>query len=688
MGYRIGVDTGGTFTDIVVLDESDSRLHHTKVPSVPASPGKAVLDALEKIESETGVKAESLTGFIHGTTVATNTVLEGKGANTVLLVTRGFRDVLHIVRQDRPSLYHFKVHRPPPFVKRRFRIEVSERLDGHGNVLDPLNEDEVREIAAKIRSLSIMSVGICFLHSYANPNHERRAAEILRELVPNVELSLSSDILPEIKEYERMSTTVVNAYVQPVVSRYLIRLEEGLRDSGVTCPVHVMQSNGGLVTFKTAQENCVHTILSGPAGGALSAARLAEKAGLPNAITIDMGGTSADVAVSLGGELNYTTETEIAGHAIQVPAIEIHTVGARGGSIAWIDPGGLLQVGPHSAGADPGPACYCRGGTEATVTDANLVLGRLGPRGLLGGGMGLDLEAGRRAVGERVSRPLGLSIEEAATGIIRIVNATMVQGIRYLSVEKGHDPRDFALIAFGGCGPLHAADLAREMDIPHVLVPPAPGVNSAVGLLMADLRRDYVRTLPLDLELLEDADLAGAEEAFSEIEEQARRQMMEEGIPFGSARFVRSIDLRYQGQGSSLNIPFSPNGSDQTAAWRIAVDEFHKRYEEVYGYRRSDYPVQLVNVRVVAVGETTKADFQKESLDATGGPSRALVEHRPVWFEGPVDTPVYDRHRLRPGDRLSGPAIIEQLDSTVLFLPGDEAEVDGYGILHLHIRKR
>jgi N-methylhydantoinase A len=685
MGYRIGVDTGGTFTDIVMLDESDGHLHRAKVPSVPASPDQAVLNGLAKIESDTGVKAESLSGFIHGTTVATNTLLEGKGANTALLVTRGFRDVLHIVRQDRPSLYHFKVHRPPPLVRRRFRIEVSERLDGHGNVLEPLNEDEVRKVAAEIRRLGITSVAICFLHAYANPKHEHRAAEILRELVPDVEMSLSSDILPEIKEYERMSTTVVNAFVRPVVSRYLSRLEDGLRDSGVTCPVHVMQSNGGLMTFRTAQENCVHTILSGPAGGALSAARLAERAGLPNAITIDMGGTSADVAVSLGGELNYTTETEISGHAIQVPAIEIHTVGAGGGSIAWIDRGGLLQVGPQSAGADPGPACYGRGGTEATVTDANLVLGRLDSRGLLGGGMAIDLEVSRKTVEERVSRPLGLSIEEAATGILRIVNATMVRGIRYLSVEKGHDPRDFALIAFGGCGPLHVADLARELDIPHVLIPPAPGVNSAVGLLMADLRRDYVRTLLIDLHHLEDTDLSGVEEAFGEIEGHARHQMEEEGISPESAVYSRSVDLRYHGQGSSLNIPFSHNGTNPSGAFRTAVQEFHERYKEAYGYQRSDYPVQLVNVRVVAIGEIEKADFQKEPPDSKGDLSRALVERRPVWFEEPVDTPVYDRDRLRPGDRLSGPAIIEQLDSTTLVLPRDEAEVDSYGILHLHI---
>ena len=495
MGYRLGVDVGGTFTDLALYDADTNRLEFAKTPSTPDNQAVGVAAGIAELARRYGVMPEQVDFFIHGTTVATNTLLERKGAVTALVVTAGFRDVLQIGRQERPSLYDWRIRRPEPLAPRRLRFEVAERVVHTGEVLTPLTGAEIDRVVARLAAADVDAIAVCLLHSYANPAHERALGEALRRSLPGVTVALSHEVLPEFKEYERMSTTAINAYVSPVMERYLRRLEHTISDAGLKSELYIMQSNGGTMGVETAIERPVHTIMSGPAAGVIGAAAIARQAGHANAISIDMGGTSFDVSLCYQGEVRQTQESEIERLPIRVPMVDVHTLGAGGGSIAWIDAGGALRVGPSSAGAVPGPACYGSGGTQATVTDANVVLGRLGESGLLGGAMPLDAALARMAVRERIADPLGIGVEEAAEGIVQVVNASMVKGIRVVSVSKGYDPREFCLVAFGGAGPLHASELAEEMDIPRVLVPVAPGVTSALGLLVADLRHDFARTV-------------------------------------------------------------------------------------------------------------------------------------------------------------------------------------------------
>ncbi len=485
MSVRIGVDVGGTFTDIVCFDEQREDFRLLKVPSTPNEPSAAVIEGTRRVLNEFDVPAEAVQFFIHGTTVATNTILERKGAEVALLVTAGFRDVPYIMRQDRPRLYDYFQQRPPPLVPRERRFEAPERMLFTGQVSLPLQEEPTRRVLRRLKRLGIRDVAVCLLHSYVNASHEKRLRDWIQEEIPEARISISSEILPEFKEFERMSTTAVNAYVLPSVGAYIRQLEEGLASLKIPSGLHIMQSNGGIMTSKTAQTHCVHMVLSGPAAGALSGLVLGQKAGLDTIISIDVGGTSADVAVARNGALHFAEESEIAGQILKIPAIEINTVGAGGGSIAWIDSGGALQVGPRSAGAHPGPACYQRGGSHPTVTDANVALGRLNAGYLLGGEMTIDAELSRKAIQENIAAPLDLDLVEAAEGIIRVINAVMAKAIRRLSVEKGYDPREFTLVSFGGGGPLHAAELAADLQIPRILVPPTPGVSSALGLITA-----------------------------------------------------------------------------------------------------------------------------------------------------------------------------------------------------------
>ena len=539
MAARIGVDVGGTFTDIVCFNEDTGHLALLKVPSTPKKPDEAVVQGTQRILQENRLSSASVRFFIHGTTVATNTLLQHQGCKLALVVTRGFRDVLQIMRQDRPRLYDYFAQRPQPLVPRHLRLEASERILYSGRIHTPIDEKQLDEVIAEIKRAGILDVAICLIHSYANPEHEQILRSRLENEIPGVRVSLSSEILPEFREFERMSTTVVNSYVLPRVSKYFGDLERGLADIGIPSRLHIMQSNGGLVPSGTAQKHCVHTILSGPAAGALSGLRLGQLAGFQNLISIDVGGTSADVAVAHGGRLHFAEESEIGGQVIKIPMIEIQTVGAGGGSVAWIDAGGALQTGPQSAGADPGPACYGLGGKEPTVTDANVVLRRLNADYFLGGEMKVDTELAASAIRERISEPLHLGVEEAAEGILRVINAVMVKAIRRLSVEKGYDPRDFSLISFGGGGPLHAIDLALDLQIPRVIIPPFPGVSSALGLLTADFRHDYVRTLLSKTSEHEPRDLAAQ---LAALKAHAIAQMSSEGIDPETILYVlRSI---------------------------------------------------------------------------------------------------------------------------------------------------
>ena len=678
MSVRIGVDVGGTFTDIVCFDEQEGDFRLLKVPSTPDRPSAAVVEGTRRVLNQFEVAAGSVGFFIHGTTVATNTILERKGAEVALLVTAGFRDVPTIMRQDRPRLYDYFQQRPRPLIPRERRFEVPERMLYTGQVSRPLQEEPTRQLLRRMRDLEIRDIAVCLLHSYVNPSHERTLREWIRQEIPEARVSLSSDILPEFKEFERLSTTAVNAYVLPSVGSYLQRLEEGLDSLKIPSGLHIMQSNGGIMTSETAQSHCVHMVLSGPAAGALSGLVLGRKAGLDHIISIDVGGTSADVAVARDGNLHFAEESEIAGQVLKIPAIEINTVGAGGGSIAWVDSGGALQVGPQSAGAHPGPACYKRGGSRPTVTDANVVLGRLNASHLLGGEMAIDAELSAKAIREGVAAPLGLELVEAAEGIIRVINAVMAKAIRRLSVEKGYDPREFTLVSFGGGGPLHAAELAVDLQIPRVLVPPVPGVSSALGLITADFRHDYVRTV---LWKQQQASLDQFKALLEEMQSAALAQMKKEGVASGLVAFVTASDLRYEGQGFSLPVTFE---LEEMFGWTDLdplIRRFHQRHQETYGYHDRQAATEVVNLRLAAIGRLSPA-----SLGRLPGrqpdPGPALEGSRKIYVDGRfTDANIYRRSGLGWGSVVGGPAIVEQLDSTTLILPGQRAETDQFGNL-------
>ena len=675
MSYRLGVDVGGTFTDLALYDVDSNLLEFAKTPSTPADQTAGITLGLQQLVGRLGIPPSEITFFIHGTTVAINTVLERKGARTALVTTQGFRDVLHIGRQDRPNLYDWRIRRPDPLVPRHLRFEVKERVLYTGEVLEPLDERELDTVVEKLRAARVDSVAVCLLHSYANPAHERTIGTALARELPDVTVSLSADILPEFKEYDRMSTTTINAYVGSVMGLYLRSLQRGISEVGVESDLHIMQSNGGIMGAETAVEKPIQTILSGPAAGVIGGVALADQAGEPNTISVDMGGTSFDICLSSQGEVRRTRESEIEGFPVKVPTVDIHTLGAGGGSIAWIDAGGALRVGPQSAGADPGPACYGKAGEEPTVTDANLVLGRLNPDRFLGGDMVLDVEQARRSVSDRIATPLRLGLEEAAEGIIRVINATMIKGIRVVSVAKGYDPREFCIVAFGGAGPVHAAELAAELDIPRVLVPIAPGVTSALGLLMADMRHDYVRTV---LSTVDRADPGDLDRRYVEMEAEALAQMKREGLPAQGVELLRLADARYLGQGFELEVPVAGGQLSPEAIAELA-EGFHKAHAHRYGYANPENPVEIVNVRLTALARLPQPELTAERTDGATDPGQALDGYRQVYFNQEfLQTAVYDRSRLRPGDEITGPAVLEQLDSTTVVWPGQCARVDAH----------
>ena len=680
MRYRLGVDVGGTFTDLVLYDVETNEIEMTKTPSTPANQAEGVTTGIGMLVDRLGIDAGEIGFFIHGTTVATNTLLERKGASTALIVTAGFRDVLQIGRQDRPDLYDWRIPRTEPLVPRHLRFEVKERVLYTGEVHTPLDLGDVDSVIQRLQETGVEAVAVCLLHSYANPEHEITVGRALREALLGVTVSLSHEILPEFKEFERMSTTVINSYVSPVIGRYVTNLKRAIVDAGINSDLYIMQSNGGTMRAASAVERPVHTILSGPAAGVIGSVAIAKHAGQQNSISVDMGGTSFDVTLSYRGEVCQTRESEIERLPIKVPMVDIHTLGAGGGSIAWIDPGGALRVGPKSAGADPGPACYGRGGTEATVTDANLVLGRLNPKRFLGGRMELDVGRARTAIAERVAKPLGLGIEECAEGIIRVVNASMIKGIRVVSVAKGYDARDFCLVAFGGAGPVHSAELAEEMDIPRVLVPVAPGVTSALGLLMADLRHDFVRTVLLLGDGLTHEELGAR---FTEMEGEALERMRQEGVEAGDVTLVRLSDIRYAGQGYELEVPV-PAGTLDEAEMQALSDRFHEAHRQMYGYATRDRPIEAVTLRVTALTTLPRPSLIPAELNGRQDPDAAREPDRDVYFRGrSVPTPIYHRPLLRPGDVVNGPAIIEQEDSTTVVWEGQTSTVDAYSNLLL-----
>ncbi|HXF63069.1 MAG TPA: hydantoinase/oxoprolinase family protein [Caldilineaceae bacterium] len=662
----VGIDVGGTFTDFVVLDRAGLRVH--KVATTPDDQSRAIVGGLAAL----GITQAEI---VHGMTVATNALLERRGAATALLTTAGFADVLVIGRQNRPHLYRLSQSRPAPLVADRWRLEVPERLEATGAVLEPLDEDAVIRLADQLAAAQatgeVESLALVFLFSFRNPAHEERAAALLRARCPGLPISLSSAILPEYREFERTAATVINAYVQPLVSRYLGRLAQALAGSRV----RIMQSNGGAISLDQAADQAARLVLSGPAGGVVGAfavARAALDGAPPQLITFDMGGTSTDVALC-PGEIPTTAESVITDLPLRLPIIDIHTVGAGGGSVAYLDAAGGLHVGPRSAGAVPGPASYGRGGQEATVTDANLVLGRLDPQGFLGGhgDVALDVEAAR-AVLTGLGARLGLSPEAAALGVIRIANATMERALRRVSVERGYDPRRFILLPFGGAGPLHACELAAALDIRRILVPPIPGVLSAYGMLAADVAYDASQTvLGAAADLAQDpAPLAAA---YRSLAGRVQTVLAREGI--ATPHLEAALDLRYRGQSYELTVPLALPLAPATVAG--AISAFHEAHARRYGYAMPDEPVEAVNLRVRGRGAGASPPLPDMPL-AGADAAAARLDSRPIWFspDGPARVPRYDRSRLQPGNRFAGPALVLQYDATVLVTPGWQARVD------------
>ena len=682
--YSLGLDIGGTFTDVVMSDRETGALWTTKTPSTPADPSMSFFEGIEQILGRAKASPAGVAAVLHGSTIATNAVLEGKGARTGMITTAGFKYVLEIARHEIPRKENlFGWIKPKRPIAPRFIMEVAERVKVDGTVESTLDEPGCRAAARRLKSLGVEAIAIVFLHSYANPAHERRAAEIVAEEFPEAEISLSSAVLPVFREYERAMATTLNAYVQRLVARYVGKLEKGLRQRDITSPLLIMRSNGGVFGPVEASRRAIDMALSGPAAGVIGAGHVATLAGFKNAICIDIGGTSADVSVIRGGRAQVTTEGEIGPFPLSLPIIDIHTVGAGGGSIARVTSTGSLVVGPESAGADPGPACYGRGGTLPTVTDANLVLGRV-PAHLLGGHMAIDPRRAEAAILEHIAGPLGMSLHQAAEGIIRIVNANMTGALKVVSVEKGYNPREFTLVAFGGAGPLHAAALADELGCDTVLIPRHPGLQCALGLLVSDVQYDYARTA---LQRAPDVDFAAMEATWRGLEVQADADLAREGIVADRRRFVRQADVRYAKQGFELTLDVPPGRVDADTVGAI-VEGFHAMHKRLYTFADSVSPVEIVNLRLRAVGVMDKVRLAEIEMASDAVP--VVTTSREVHVGGTLHekVPVFRRELLKAGHRLAGPAIVDQLDTTTLVPLGYAGEVDKFGNIVLRRMER
>lgn len=678
----IGIDTGGTFTDLVLCELPSGRYTYHKLPTSTGEPAKAVLDGIAQILDLAKLPREEVAFLVLGTTLGTNAVLEGKCARTGMITTAGFGDILELARQRRPHNFNLDILKPAPPATRDCRMEVAGRLAPDGSEVTPLDERQVREAVDALRGKGVEAIAICMMHSYANPAHERRTAQLVRELWPEVYLCASSDVLPEFREFERFATTTVNASLMPVMDRYLERFERGVADLGIRIAPRVMQSNGGAVTPSAVRRIPVNTFFSGPAGGVVGCMGLGAEAGATNQITFDMGGTSTDVCLIRDGEPAKKDLREMAGFPVRTRTIDIHTIGAGGGSIAWVDAGGLLKVGPMSAGAYPGPAAYGRGGTRPTVTDANVVLGRLNPKSLLGGRMTMHADRARAAIEAELMPQLKVDLVRAAAGILEIINVNMMGAVRVISIEQGVDARDFTLVAFGGAGPLHAADIARNMGIRRVLVPPRPGLLSALGLLHADVRGDFSLTR---LVRAEAANLALVNIGFEELDQRGSAWLDGEAGKTARAKRALLIDMRYFGQNFELSLELNAGKLDARSLTRL-IERFHVRHLAYYGYDMPKQPVEIVNLRLSVIMERRAPPPEKRHFE-TGATASAVIEKRQVWFPetGFVSTPVYDRDRLPQGCRITGPAIVEQMDTTTVVPPKARLANDALGYLHMTV---
>lgn len=671
---RVAVDVGGTFTDVCIFDEDEQQVRVTKVPSTPDDPMRAVIEGVERGE----IDLSQVVLFSHGTTVATNALITRRFPKAALIASKGFRDVIETRDGTKDDLWDAYNDVSGPYIRRRDRFEVTERVGYAGEVITPLDEEEGRALARLLKARGVETVAICFMNSFVNPAHEKRMREIVQEELPEVSVCTSAEILPEIFEYDRFNTTVANAVLAPLVTGYVNRLEEKLQEGGYQGDLLLLHSGGGSMTPRLVGDYPVRLAASGIAAGAIAAQHVATQCGFANAIGLDMGGTSTDICLVYGGELRVTKEWEVEyGHPIIFPSIEVLTIGAGGGSLAWLDPAGSLRNGPQSAGAAPGPACYDTGGAEPTNTDANLFLGRLGTS-LAGGAKTLDRTLSEKAI-QTISEPLDLSLEETAGAIVKVANANMADAVRLVSIRRGYDPRDFALVAFGGAGALHGAEVARELSIPTVLVPANPGVTSALGCLLVDIRHDLsAMYAKLSTDITQDE----FDRAFAELEQEASQRLAHENVSPENAVLQRSVSMRYAGQWRSLNVHVGGGGSSLADA----IARFHEDHEREFAFRRDETPVEIYQIGLEAIGRTPKPDFAEHEV----------TEHHPephetrqVWFEDTdwAQTPVFHRDRLPAGTSIDGPAIIDQLDSTIVVPPNTRAEVDAHLNIRIHIGK-
>ena len=668
--YRVTVDTGGTFSDFVYLDEATGAVTIAKVASTPDDPSRAIIEGVEGLLAQ-GVAPADIAFFCHGTTVGTNALLEGKGARTGLLVTEGFRGIYPVGEQSRPygpAIFDVMFDKPEPLVPQSRTGEARERVDFRGQVLRDLDEPALRATVRALNAERVESIAVCLLFSFLHPAHEQRVRGIVMEEMPDCSVSLSSEVLPQIREYFRLSTTVINAYLQPILARYIAQLDARLSAARITTrQKYIMQSNGGMATFSAAARRAVTTVLSGPAGGVTAGAYACRMTGTQNLITFDMGGTSCDVALIRDGEPSVASRGKIEGRDLAVPMMDINTVSAGGGTIARVDRFGTLQVGPDSAGAMPGPACYGRGGAAPTITDCNLLLGLLSPDNFLGGRMRLDATAARAAV-ERVARPLAMDAMAAAEGIVRIIDVKMAEAIKAISTMRGHDLRDFMLLAFGGAGPVHAARVARDLGMAGVIVPLYPGVFSAIGLLMSDVKHDYVQSKMDPISALAPADV---EAMFARLAGHALAELCDDGFGEAQIGLQRAVDMRYAGQGYEITIP-----SDTAADLAQLRAAFDARHQAMFGHSAPEEPVEIVSYRVRGIGKVPPVEMPRFARAGTslGG---ALRENRQVRFDREtIACPVYQREKLDVGLRIAGPAVLEQLDCTTVICPGQVARVD------------
>ena len=694
MAWRIGIDIGGTFTDVALVDDASGHIGVAKVPTTPKDLTAGVLCALDMAMRRYHVAPAEVALLSHATTVVTNAILEETGARAALITTRGFRDVLELRRSARADLYDLFQDAPATLIPRRRRFEITERIGADGAVVTPLAENEIDALVAALKATRVDAVAISLLFSFLNPEHEQRLAARLRAALPHVPVSLSSEVLPEIKEFERTSTTAVCAYAGPILASYLQRLDQVTRGRALP-PLYLMGSNGGIFEAAEAMAMPAMAVESGPAAGVVAAALVARQTGRLDLLSFDMGGTTAKASLIRGGHYETTPDYEVGGgssmsrwmngtgHPIRVPVIDLAEVSAGGGSIAWVDRAGGLRVGPKSAGADPGPVCYARGGIEPTVTDCNLLLGYLDKASLLDGDLPIDHDAAVAAVRQRLAEPLAVDTRMAAAAVIDVVNHAMAEVLKIVSIQRGHDPRDFALAAFGGAGPLHAAALARELGIAEVICPPIPGAFSALGLVGTDLKRDYVRTLYTTAAA---ADPKALEAAFVALEKTGMAMLDRAGVTPARRRFERAVDARYPRQSHELVIPVPPRSVDAAALAEIAA-AFHDRHLHTYGHDNRSEPVQIVSIRVTAIGATAPLVI-RDTVAPSG--TEAVKAKRQLWFRetGVIDATIYDRKRMPAGLEVAGPVVIESLESTILVPPGWQAKMNADGfVLLTHLQR-